>query len=87
MAHNNTILWETTEEIKLTMNPLSKEQIRAYVLSDMPLQSCGAYCYEKEGKNLFAHVTHPPESIQGLPLKQLLKVILNPHKKSPLDNT
>lgn len=75
IAQDTTILWETTEEIKLTMNELSKEHIRAYVLSDMPLQSCGAYCYEKKGQALFREVSHPSESIQGLPIKPLMKIL------------
>ena len=76
IAHNNDIIWEGLDQILLTMRPLSDKEIKAYVLKDMPLQSCGAYCYEKEGKTLFTHVTHPTESIQGLPLKQLLKKLL-----------
>jgi septum formation protein len=72
IALDNAIIWETTEEIKLTMKPLSIEQIRAYVSKDMPLQSCGAYCYEKKGQTLFRSVSHPTESIQGLPIQQLL---------------
>ena len=76
IAHNNDIIWEGLDQILLTMRPLSDKEIKAYVLKDMPLQSCGAYCYEKEGKTLFTHVTHPTESVQGLPLKQLLKELL-----------
>ena len=75
-AHNNVIIWEGLDNIQLTMHKLSLNKIKAYIAKDMPLQSCGAYCYEKNGKKLFSHVTHPSESIQGLPLKQLLKELL-----------
>ena len=79
-AHNNVIIWEGLDNIQLTMHKLSLNKIKAYIAKDMPLQSCGAYCYEKNGKKLFSHVTHPSESIQGLPLKQLLKELLKLNK-------
>ena len=34
------------------MKILSKKQIKDYISNDMPLQSCGAYCYEKKGQEL-----------------------------------
>ncbi|RAP24808.1 septum formation protein Maf [Candidatus Marinamargulisbacteria bacterium SCGC AG-343-K17] len=76
IAHNNVIIWEGIDKIELTMKPLSTKEIETYVNNDQPLQSCGAYCYEGLGKNLFSFVSHPAESIQGLPLNQLLKELL-----------
>ena len=36
IALDNTILWETAQEIKLTMKILSKKQIKDYISNDMP---------------------------------------------------
>ena len=82
IAHNNIIVWEGLDEVQLTMKPLSSSEIFMYITTEQPLQSCGAYTYEGHGNHLFSHVTHPAESIQGLPMVKL-KAALSKHLSKP----
>ena len=75
LAINSTCAWAGMDTVSLNMKPLSATDIHNYVRTDAPLNSCGAYCYEKNGQALFTWVSHPKESIQGLPLQQLVGAI------------
>jgi len=72
---NTTCAWAGMDTVSLRMKPLSYSEIHNYIQTDTPLNSCGAYCYEKNGQALFTWVSHPKESIQGLPLHQLVAAI------------
>ena len=79
LAHNGTIVWADMDEVQLSMKPLSPSEISTYIHTEKPLQSCGAYTYEGAGKQLFSHVTHPAESIQGLPMEKLHNALKKHH--------
>ncbi|MGC6367559.1 MAG: Maf family protein [Candidatus Marinamargulisbacteria bacterium] len=82
IAINNQIKWSGLDEIHLTMRVLSTNEIENYINIDGPIHSCGAYKFESLGQTLFESVTHPSESIQGLPTKKLIPAIhqcLNTH--------
>lgn len=65
-------LFEAVESAKLTMRPLSAEDIDAYVHHDNPIHSCGAYKFEALGVHLFARVEGDADTIYGMPLMPLI---------------
>jgi len=71
IACNNKIMWSLCENVQLTMNHLTKNEIKNYVKKDLPLESCGSYKYELMGKTLFESVSHDADTIQGLPTNKL----------------
>ena len=71
IACDNKIMWSLCENVQLTMNHLTKNDIINYVNKDVPLESCGSYKYELMGKNLFTSVSHDAHTIQGLPTNKL----------------
>lgn len=75
IAKNNKILWQHHEVASLTLHYLSKHTIEAYLLSEKPYQSCGAYQYETQGKWLFQHVQGNEDTILGLPLVPLTNAL------------
>ncbi len=72
IARGEEILWSHTAVARLTMRALTPAEISAYVATDAPLQSCGAYKLEAMGRHLFAHIEGDNDTIQGLPLIPLL---------------
>ena len=75
LYHNKKQIWSTVERASLTMRALTKDECRAYVELDQPLQSCGAYKFESYGCHLFKSVTGSSDQIQGLPLLSLLTAL------------
>ena len=75
IAINHTIVWSGMDEVQLKMKSLSDNEIVDYVKTEAPIHSCGAYKFESIGRQLFISVSHPPESIQGLPLSKLISAI------------
>ena len=71
IAYNNKIMWSLCEDVQLTMNHLSNNEIIDYVNKNLPLDSCGSYKYELIGKTLFKSVSHDADTIQGLPTIKL----------------
>ena len=55
------------------MYELNEKDIIKYLNIDKPFNSCGSYKYESLGINLFSKVTGNNETIQGLPIIELLK--------------
>ena len=72
LARGEEVLWEMHASATLTMRPLSAHEIRAYVVADAPLASCGSYKFEGLGRNLFSHAEGDQDVIKGLPLLPLL---------------
>ena len=68
-------IWEYCEIVTLKMRPLNDAEIAAYVQADQPLQACGAYCYEKSGKSLFAEIRGSESAIKGLPMHHLMAAL------------
>lgn len=66
------LLFEVVDTVDLTMRPLSREEIIAYVDMDEPFGCCGSYRYEGMGKYLFASVSGCYDAVLGLPLLSLL---------------
>ena len=63
---------EFVNETRLTMRPLSTDQIQRYVSLDMPLNCAGSYMIEKGGISLFEHLECSDfTAITGLPLMAL----------------
>lgn len=72
IAKDGAILWEHLGTAKLTLRPLSREDIRSYIQADAPLSSCGSYKFESLGRHLFSTVEGDHDIIKGLPLQPLL---------------
>lgn len=77
IAKNNELLWQHHEIANVTLHRLSKQSIEAYLLSETPYQSCGAYQYETQGKWLFKEVNGSEDTILGLPLLPLTAALVN----------
>ncbi|KTD48553.1 Maf-like protein [Legionella rubrilucens] len=76
LAKEGQIVWAAQDIAFLTMRNLSDRTIEAYLLSDQPYQSCGAYHYEGLGKWLFSDVRGSDSTIMGLPLQPLIEALL-----------
>lgn len=72
-------VWHYVATARLTMRELCEEEITAYIALDAPLQSCGAYMFEKHGKHLFSEVHGTDDVIQGMPLTPLLAALYARH--------
>ena len=68
---NQQVVWEECQTINLSMRALTHQEIKNYVNQDKPLDCCGSYRYEEQGKHLFDAVDAESDAIQGLPLKKL----------------
>ena len=61
---------------RMTMTPLTHDQIQHYVDLDQPLDCAGSYKIEKHGITLFEKIdTEDFTAIQGLPLLQLARTL------------
>lgn len=76
IAKNNEILWQHHEIAHLTLHHLSESTIEAYLQSEKPYHSCGAYQYETQGKWLFKEVQGNEDTILGLPLRPLVEILM-----------
>ena len=75
VCYDNKIIWSYSEEVKIKMRKLSEKVLRNYVDLDLPLESCGSYKYEANGKYLFSKVVGNTNTILGLPLFPLLNIL------------
>jgi septum formation protein len=63
-------------ETKMKFRKLTRQEIRAYVLADLPLECAGSFRFESRGIGLFDSIkTDDPTAIEGLPLIRLAKVL------------
>lgn len=76
IAKNNELLWQHHETASLTLHHLSEQTIEAYLQSEKPYHSCGAYHYESQGKWLFKEVQGSEDTILGLPLRPLVEALM-----------
>lgn len=74
LARNGTVLWHHLETATLTMRPIGRQAIEAYVdaAGEGVLRSVGAYLLESIGIRLFSAIEGDYFSILGLPLLPLL---------------
>lgn len=77
IAQGNRILWQHHDVAYLSLRQLSEQEIDAYLQSDKPYHSCGAYHFEALGKWLFKEVKGSEDTILGLPLLPLTNALLN----------
>ena len=82
LCYKEKVIWSYTETVYLRMRKLSVNLIKLYVDIDMPLNSCGAYKYESQGKYLFSEIKGSIDAILGLPLSPLLEIL---YKKKILE--
>jgi septum formation protein len=75
LFHSGKKIWESCEIVTLQMRPLNEHEITSYIETDSPLQACGAYCYEKNGRQLFRKVEGSESAIKGLPMDALIKAL------------
>jgi len=76
-------LFEHTDQTVLHMKKLSENFLRRYIRIDSPLDCAGSYKWEKNGFKLFQKIeTEDPDSIIGLPIVALLKIIYQIKKYS-----
>ena len=72
ICYNKKILWSYTEVAKMKMRKLSIASLKRYIECDLPLNSCGSYKFEANGKYLFSKIEGNTSTIMGLPLIPLL---------------
>ena len=77
IAKGDKILWQYHDIAKLSLRQLSEEAIEAYLQSEKPYHSCGAYQFETQGKWLFSSVQGNEDTILGLPLLPLANALIN----------
>lgn len=77
IAQNNQLLWQFHDSAYLTVHTLSEQTIEAYLHTEKPYHSCGAYQFEGLGKWLFKQVEGSENTILGLPLVPLADALLN----------
>ena len=75
ICYDNQVVWNYVEEVKLKMRKLSKKSLKDYVELDLPLNSCGSYRFEANGKYLFSDVVGNTSTILGLPILPLLNIL------------
>lgn len=75
LVRGTEIIFATHATASLTMRALTPADIRAYVLADAPLNSCGAYKFEALGRHLFASVDGDQDVIKGLALLPLVAAL------------
>lgn len=68
-------IWESCEIVTLKMRQLNDYEIEDYIQKDQPFSACGAYCYEKNGHNLFSEIDGSASAIKGLPMDSLIAAL------------
>jgi septum formation protein len=76
IAKNGELLWQHHEIAEVTLHQLNPATIEAYLLTETPYQSCGAYQFETQGKWLFKEITGYEDTILGLPLLPLTNALM-----------
>lgn len=76
IARQGMILWQQVDIARLWMRSLSPVVIEAYLRSEQPYYSCGAYHFEGPAKCLFYQVQGSDSSIQGLALTPLIEGLI-----------
>lgn len=64
------------DTVSMRMRSLSREQIEVYVDFENPVDSCGGYYYESQGRLLFEEVVGSQDSILGMPVVPVVNALL-----------
>jgi|GEM_PF-852357 len=64
------------DTVSMKMRSLSREQIEIYVALENPMDSCGGYYYESQGRLLFEEVVGSQDSILGMPVVPVINALL-----------
>jgi septum formation protein len=74
ICQNEDTFYSFTDITRLTMKPLTEDQIKSYLLKEEPYDCAGSYKIEKLGITLFDKIeTQDFTAITGLPLIELSK--------------
>ena len=78
ISKNGAMIWNHSESSELKMKKLSDEELMHYLkkIKTEILLAYGVYQIEADGLNLFEYIKGDKDSIMGLPIKQILKYIM-----------
>ncbi|MFN8791095.1 MAG: Maf family protein [Bdellovibrionales bacterium] len=67
---------EFVDITRMSMKPLTSDELLEYIREDQPLDCAGSYKIEKSGRRLFSEIQSEDFSaIEGLPLRKLAEVL------------
>ena len=77
ISKNGSMIWNYTDNAKLTMKYFSDEDLKHYLskIPDEILYAYNVYQIEGEGRNLFSKIEGDEDTIMGLPVKKIKKYI------------
>ncbi len=75
LVQNGAVIYSHFTKVELKMQPLSDEQIAAYVAEDGPAGCAGSYKYEANGKFLFEAIDGDYFSIIGMNIQQIISFL------------
>ena len=74
ISKNGSMLWNHSDSSELKMKNLSENELTSY-LGRRTLLAYGVYQIEADGLKLFEYVNGDPDSIMGLPIKEIINYI------------
>ena len=77
ISKNGSMVWNYSDQSELKMKNLKEEELVDYLkkIKTDTLLKYGVYQIEAEGEALFEYIKGDPDSIMGLPIKQILNYI------------
>ena len=77
ISKNGIMIWNYTDKATLTMKNFNKVELKNYLfkISDEKLYAYNVYQIEGEGKNLFSSIEGDKDTIMGLPIKKIKRII------------
>jgi septum formation protein len=71
------MLWNHSDSSELKMKNLSENELTSYLgrIETRTLLAYGVYQIEADGLKLFEYVNGDPDSIMGLPIKEIINYI------------
>ena len=77
ISKNGSMMWNHSDSSELKMKNLSENELSSYLgrIETKTLLAYGVYQIEAEGLKLFEYVNGDPDSIMGLPIKEIINYI------------
>tara|TARA_Y200000002_G_scaffold138652_1_gene114347 strand:- start:368 stop:952 length:585 start_codon:yes stop_codon:yes gene_type:complete len=77
ISKNGSMLWNHSDSSELKMKNLSENELTSYLgrIETRTLLAYGVYQIEADGLKLFEYVNGDPDSIMGLPIKEIINYI------------